>query len=410
MYGKGLQIFKSVRSLAVIAAQGIFLRGIAGAIAAPFRAVAARSPATTAETMAVLCALAFTMQIAWPATAKAGERFEFYNGVRSLGMGGASVAVVNDETALISNPAALGKLRNYFITVADPELDIGAETQAAVGTDLTAFMDPQDTLDKVNAAPKRRIYERAQIFPSLVVPNFGAGLFIKYEASAFIDETTGNFNYNYNNDMAAVIGFNFRMFDGIVKLGFNVRGVNHATVRRDDIATNTTNLDLDDIAKEGFGIASDAGLLIALPITFLPTIGAVYRDVGHTHYTINNGMNLNTDERPDATPATLDVGMAIFPIIGKNSRMAITAELKDVMMAVEPDEDVMARRMHGGVEFNFGDVFFARAGMNQRYYTAGFELSMYQYQFQLATYGEDVGTKDDPLEDRRYVAKFAWRF
>lgn len=342
--------------------------------------------------------------------AESAERFEFFNGIRSLGMGGASVAVVNDETALLSNPAALGKLRNYFITVADPELDIGADTEAVVGTGFTTFKDPQKTLDKIKLAPKRRLYERAQIFPSLVVPNFGAGLFIKYEASAFIDATTGKFNYNYNNDMAAVLGFNFRMFDGILKLGFNVRGVNHATVRKDDILTTSTNLDLDVLAKEGFGIASDAGLLVALPITFLPTLGVVYRDVGNTRYNINSGMNLNTTSRPDATPATLDAGLAIFPIIGKNSRMAITGELKDIMMAVEPVNDVLARRLHGGIELNFGDVFFIRGGMNQRYFTAGAELSMYNYQFQLATYGEDVGTKALPLEDRRYVAKFAWRF
>ena len=44
------------------------------------------------------------------------ERREFYNGVRGLGMGGASVGVVNDETALLLNPAGMGKLRNAFVT------------------------------------------------------------------------------------------------------------------------------------------------------------------------------------------------------------------------------------------------------------------------------------------------------
>ncbi len=366
MYGKGLHIFRSAATVAVL------LSSIA---------------------------------------AYSDERFEFYNGIRGLGMGGAAVAVVNDETALISNPAALGKLRNYFLTIADPELDIGADTEAVVGAGLTTFKDPQTTLAKIKLAPKRRLYERAQIFPSIVVPNFGAGLFIKYEASAFIDSTTGFYNYNYTNDTAAVLGFNFRMFDGIVKLGINARGVNHATVRKNDLPTTSTTLSLNTIGKEGFGVASDAGLLISLPITFLPTIGVVYRDIGNTKYTINNGMFLNTTQRPDATPATLDAGFAIFPIIGKNSRMAITGELKDIMVAAEPAaQDVIARRIHAGLEFNFGDVFFVRGGMNQRYFTAGVELSMYAYQFQLATYGEDVGTKATPLEDRRYVAKFAWRF
>ncbi len=53
----------------------------------------------------------------------AQERYETYNGVRMLGMGGAGVATVNDETALLVNPAALGKLRDVFVTIVDPEVD-----------------------------------------------------------------------------------------------------------------------------------------------------------------------------------------------------------------------------------------------------------------------------------------------
>ena len=66
--------------------------------------------------------------------------------------------------------------------------------------------------------------------------------------------------------------------------------------------------------------------------------------------------------------------------------------------------------IHAGMEFNFGDVFFMRAGYNQRYWTAGLELASEHFQYQLASYGEEVGTKDTPKEDRRYVFKFAFRF
>src|SRR5688572_13421343 len=76
----------------------------------------------------------------------AAERYEFYNGVRGLGMGGAQVAVVNDETALLVNPAGLGKLRDYFITIADPELDIGAQAEEIAGTDILGMGNPQKAL------------------------------------------------------------------------------------------------------------------------------------------------------------------------------------------------------------------------------------------------------------------------
>ena len=38
--------------------------------------------------------------------------------------GGAGIAVVNDETAMLINPAGLGKLRDYIFTIADPEIEI----------------------------------------------------------------------------------------------------------------------------------------------------------------------------------------------------------------------------------------------------------------------------------------------
>jgi hypothetical protein len=167
-------------------------------------------------------------------------------------------------------------------------------------------------------------------------------------------------------------------------------------------------LSLKSLAAEGIGVGGDAGLLIAAPVKWLPTIGAVYRDIGKTTYNYQKGMFLNASERPPTVDSTLDVAVAIFPIMGKRVRSSWTVEYQDVL--TYGDETNQARRIHGGVELNFADALFLRAGMNQAYYTAGVELSMMNYQFQAATYGEDIGTPDTPREDRRYVVKFAFRF
>lgn len=358
----------------------------------------------------------------------AGERYEFYNGVRSLGMGGASVAVVNDETALLLNPAALGKLRNYFVTVADPELELGEETQNMIDLDIMAFMDPQETLDAVEAKPGKHFHQRAQLFPSFVVTNFGMGLYARYATDAYSDNPATTYYYDYRNDFAAVLGFNFRLFDGRLKFGVNARAVNRIESHRDDIPLGTLGLDLETqiggttIAKEGFGVASDVGVILTAPWQWLPTLAVVYRDAGTTTYNMNTGMFLSTTERPERTPATLDAGLAVFPIASNKTRLSFTAEMVDVMDAVEPTTeeaaDEMNRRLHYGLEFNYSDTFFLRAGMNQGYWTAGFEISMYNTQLQLATYCEEVGdvvptgsaATYDAIEDRRYVAKFAYRF
>ncbi len=343
-------------------------------------------------------------------SATATERYEFFNGVRALGMGGAMVATVNDETALLANPAGLGKLRDYFITILDPEVDVGAQTEQIAGTDILDMRDPQKALDKTNVNLDKRLHGRAQVFPSIVVPNFGFGVFGKYEFNAETVSETNKFEYNYTNDYAAVFGFNFRIWNGIIKLGANARAINRIEVRRDDIDPTSTDLKLDTLASEGMGLASDGGLIITVPTAWLPTLAGVYRDIGDTSYSYRDGMFLNTSERPTTTKGTLDAAIAIHPLLGKRVRSTWTAEFRDAMNVVEEDVKDPMRRFHAGFEINLADALFVRGGWHQRYWTAGFELSMLNYQFQAASYGEEIGTAEQTREDRRYVGKFALRF
>lgn len=361
--------------------------------------------------------------------AQATERFDFYDGIRELSMGGAAVATVNDETALLLNPAALGRLRNYFVTVLDPEIDIGAKTQSMIGSDVTKFLDPQKVLDACNASKGEHLHERAQLFPSFVVTNFGFGFYARYATDAFVDAYNGNpFTYQYRNDYAGVLGFNLRLFDGRVKIGANARGVNRVESNRTDIPststglTKTTVVNNVTVVSEGFGVGSDAGLILSAPWTAIPTLAVVYRDIGTTSYTINHGSEYSTTFRPARTPGTLDAGFSLNPILSNNVRMVFTAEMRDVMDAVEPKtvdaSDQVMRRLHGGVELNIYDVFYIRAGYNQGYWTAGIELSMLNTQLQFSSYGEEIGDVVAPgsgntykaKEDRRYAAKFAYRF
>jgi hypothetical protein len=348
--------------------------------------------------------------ISWSLTGGASERYEFYNGVRMLGMGGAGVAVVSDETALFINPAGLGRLRDYYITVVDPEVEVSETAERIAGNDALRMNQPQEALDRCILDPDTHLKERMQLFPSIVVPNFGFGFFAKYEVNAEVDSDTDLFKYDYTNDYAAIFGFNFRIWDGIIKIGTNARIINRTEVRRDDLPTNSTALSLSGLAGEGIGVGSDAGIMLAAPIAWIPTIGAVYRDVGNTSYSVRDGMFLDTTLTPDHTPASLDVGFAVHPIHGNSFRSTWTVDYRDVMTADEEEAGSTTRRLHGGVEFNFGDAFFVRGGMNQGFWTAGLELAIINYQFQAAAYGEDIGTPDAPREDRRYVVKFSLRF
>lgn len=336
----------------------------------------------------------------------AAERYEFFSGVRQMGMGGASVAVVNDETALLSNPAGLGKLRTYIITILDPEVSASQDNGPIMGgRPIGEMLNPQTLLNTTRDNPGRHWNAKGQLFPSAVINNFGIGFFGKQEYNA---ETRDNqFYFDYTYDVAAILGYSLRLFDGRVKIGGVGRYINRAEAH-EVVPDTTTDLDLGNIIKEGGAITADAGIILTGPWVLLPTLAATWRDIGHTTYTLNNGLFYKNGRTPDQTKQTVDVAIGFFPIHGNNIRSSITAEYRDVLTYSEETDHM--RRIHAGMELNVYDMLFLRGGMNQRYWTAGFEFAFRYFQIQGATYGEEIGITNETREDRRFVGKVSFRF
>jgi hypothetical protein len=340
--------------------------------------------------------------------AQSQEIYQFYTGVRQLGMGGAYTAVVDDETALLTNPAGLGKIRDSTLTIVDPELDLGAyDSDAVTSSNMTKVLNIQDLDNALSSQKGKHWHLKGQIFPSLVLPNMGIGVHAKTVYDAEVDQTGTNFRLDYTQDYAAALGYCLRFFGGIIKIGVSGRLVDRTEAHKDLDAT-ATNLDLKTIQSEGLGLASDVGIIISAPIEYLPSLSAVVHDAGNTSYTLSSGMFNSTATRPADSIQTIDVGIAFFPILANHDRFTITAEYHDV--ATAGTETDALRRVHAGAEFNIHDFLFLRGGMNQRYYTAGIELASERFQLQAATYGEEIGVRPANREDRRYVGKFSIRF
>lgn len=338
------------------------------------------------------------------------ERYEFYNGVRSLGMGGVGVAVVNDETALLVNPAALGKLRNYFGTVFDPELEMNENfsriyAKKAIGCPYC----PKDVIESLLLSPETYYHYKMSVFPSFVLKNFGIGLIGQYSLDAQTNADATAVYTRYVNDMGLVLGYNFRFWDGRIKLGFAGRAINRVEVNQEALDT-TGSLELKDIASEGLGLGVDAGLILSAPWKWIPTLAAVVRDVGNTRFS-SKGSVLGVDTRPADVQQDIDVGFSVSPIHANHTRSVFSIERKKLTSGAS-DADTMSY-YHLGYELNLSDIFFMRLGWNQKFYTVGAELASEYFQVQFAYYGEEVGTSatsNTSVEDRRTVVKVALRF
>lgn len=352
-----------------------------------------------------------TIYLGFAASTHAREHFEFYRGIRQMGMGGAAIGVVNDQTALLLNPAGLGRLRDFYLTLADPTAELTMKDEKIAGgfAKLPDMLDPQTALDQSNANRGDRFHMSGSVFPSIVFPNFGIGFLGRLSEDAQVDTAGTAFAFNYTSDYAIVTGMNFSFLDGIVKVGGNARLINRGEVDRDDLSPTATDLSMNTLLTEGMGLGSDVGLILTAPIVWLPSLSAVVRDVGGTAYTLRKGLlHPNTANAPNRTPQTLHAAFSVSPIIDNDLRAQITFEMRDVLNVYE--DDLAVRRMHGGFELNWADALFLRAGYNEGYWTAGFEIAVFNYQIQGASYGEEVGTSSARQEDRRYMGSFAIRF
>ncbi|MEZ0391753.1 MAG: hypothetical protein ACAH59_06030 [Pseudobdellovibrionaceae bacterium] len=338
----------------------------------------------------------------------AQEVRENYLGTRALGMGGASIAVVNDETALLINPAGLGKLRDIYGTIFDPEVEGSSNLKKMY--DTKAFTDPFDLEQVKNTTDYSRdtyYHAKAQVFPSFVVRNFGIGIHAKRVLDAQMNTAGTSLQTFYQEDVSLNLGFNLRLFDGRIKMGVVGKAISRIELN-DDLDPATSSMDIKALASEGFGIGYDAGLILTAPIVWLPTITGVIRDIGDTAFTAGSGLRMVSETRPETVKQDIDVAFAVFPIHTNKSRSQFTIQWDKLKASSEATD--RSRFYHAGYEFNYADILFLRAGMNQKYWTGGIELAGEHTQIQIASYGEDVGVDGTPVEDRRFVFKFAFRF
>jgi hypothetical protein len=119
----------------------------------------------------LICALLGLGALAPPAHALEELR-EFYRGTRAVAMGGAFVALADDEQAIFFNPAGLAGVKGFTFNFVSLDIESSLDNYLAflqVGSKLSGSIGT----DTLNELMGKRLYARAQISPSLVLKNFG---------------------------------------------------------------------------------------------------------------------------------------------------------------------------------------------------------------------------------------------
>jgi hypothetical protein len=339
------------------------------------------------------------------------EWVEMYNSTRSLGMGGAGVAVTSDETALFRNPANLGSVRDFYGTALDPEIEGSQTFISKSGYGSGVSNDIATVAGFLTALPSTYYSTKQQVTPSVVRRNFGLGLIYRTQMHAEVNSAATTMNTFYQSDAGVVLGANYRPFDGIVKIGVNAKLINRIEVINAALPI-AGPFTMSTIASEGTAISYDAALMMQFPVKLIPSLGVVVHDVGDTKFNYKDGVRLTATSEPATLKQSVDAAISIFPIHSNTTRSTWTLEYSDIANS-RNDNDTM-KRVHFGFETNYRDVLFFRGGVNQRYWTAGFEVASERISWQVASYGEEVGTTVagviTPKEDRRVSMKVSVRF
>lgn len=336
----------------------------------------------------------------------AKELPSLYRSARVLGMGGAFVAVSNDENALLFNPAGLADIKTSRFTFPLPQVAFNAK---ALGMYMDAADTDFDSVDETADFLRKNMGDTGYIsggfFPAYVRPNFGFGIVVNGSASTTPKNPLyPRLNIESVQDAAACVGIAYPLLGGEFLMGVGAKYVFRKSLDREYTVPEITSGDFKETLKddfdEGSGVLVDTGLIYK--------IGS-YKVAG-TPGTVQVGISANNlvgDDLGDAADLDPHVDLGFSTRIGEDLLLAL--DYVDITGDMG-DDDNAGKRIHMGVEYQVKPGVALRAGLNQGYPTVGIGLAAKRVVFDIATYAEEKGLYAGQKDDRRYVFRLGLTF
>ena len=140
------------------------------------------------------------------------------------------------------------------------------------------------------------------------------------------------------------------------------------------------------------------------------TVGLVVHNVLGSSFTLSKMVNKNATLAPAKLERTIDIGTQYRLVDGEDFKIRAMLDAKNLLHPLAS----LNRCLHAGIEFDYSPSGWFktqfRAGMNQMYYTAGATLLLGIVNIDVVTYGEEVGTANNKIENRVMAAKLGFNF
>lgn len=360
-----------------------------------------------------------------------------YQSPRALGMGNAFVAVANDYSALLYNPAGLAFRENGELNLS---FDIGAtDAFQTFSKDISnASSTKGSESDKQNAIFEAIQKQYGKSFGGrFTAPNgiwVGQGWGIGFIPADVSIELTPNQPVSISStiymDTTLALGYadTFKEIENakaswgvtgkVINRGYFSKAIDAIELVADSNFVKTSDL------KEGYFIDADVGFLYKPHIPddeslfswfrlARPTFGAVVKNIVDADAIGSLKLfnkNADTSNKPAKLTRVIDIGSRWeYPsmwIFGGRGTM-------DIKNILHPAFN-LRKGLHIGFEFDWTMTNWwkgnYRVGLSQGYLTAGLSAMFTWFNFDFVTYGEDVGTFNSPKENRLFLTRFSMNF
>ena len=332
----------------------------------------------------------------------------FYRGVRAQAMGGAFVAVADDEQAMWLNPAGLAGVEDRSLHYLSLDIDGAYDI-------LTAYLENAASLanlgvDTVNALMGKNLYARGTVTPAFIIPGFAIGAIFDAQTALFVNNQafpmlTAGYQYTYGIQVATAVSFKLgsrstrrkKSVIGELRLGLAGKVLwkrgGYQTVPLEFLFRADEGLALiNELAWPwGMGYGMDLGAMwIMNPSQSLRiTLGSAFINFGDVTYSPGG---------PAKEKGNFKVGASLR--VGNDSTNVLVAyEQQNIQ------EDVDFRlKQHFGVQLKAGALSLF-GGIHQTSLTFGAAFDLWIFRTTVASYAQELASQALVDSNRRYMLR-----
>lgn len=397
-------------------------------------------------------ALALTLPL-WVGRASAEPAPHTYRSTRVLAMGGAHMAIADDDATLFMNPAGLRGTRSFDLLNLELEtnLDTIGSIQGALEKFGSSSNQTKQVADLIDETFGKSLGGGFRFFPNVIAGGFGIGILIDFSlpmqiVNPAIPEVRlaptlqGGLALGYSMGFLQDEALRVGLVPKVMARGFGAANMKTNRLLGFAFATEADRKDLSPALSGDKGIPESAYPAIAGGVAATADLGSIYelhsanrnvrklrpafalvvRDIPIFDQSISQFEEQAKIDFVDETPKvplSIGIGSAITPRLGP-FRTKVGLDIEDVLFNTTDDTSLL-KRTHLGAELQIPPFFKQRkkkevpflslqAGLNQVYYTAGLNINIWRLlQIGVATYGEELGPVAGDKEDRRFLFRIA---